>query len=175
MRDSGGPRQQQDDRTNNGFRRLSTADVRTPTLNGPPDDAVHDAAPECSASNDRLKYRLDVHALDRTESGPKPELVQALGAQYHSGTVAKVGFEPDIIIESTVTGPVIADCIQAVASGGIVCLTGVGAGGPKSGLTPADVATSMVLKNNVFVGSVNANKRHWYKGNEALARADRSW
>src|ERR1700731_1131228 len=24
-------------------------------------------------------------------------------------------------------------------------------------------------------GSVNANKRHWYKGSEALARADRSW
>jgi hypothetical protein len=24
-------------------------------------------------------------------------------------------------------------------------------------------------------GGVNANKRHWYKGSEALARADRSW
>jgi threonine dehydrogenase-like Zn-dependent dehydrogenase len=33
----------------------------------------------------------------------------------------------------------------------------------------------MVLRNNVVVGSVNANKRHWYKGGEALARADRSW
>jgi hypothetical protein len=25
------------------------------------------------------------------------------------------------------------------------------------------------------VGSVNANKRHWYKAGEALARADRAW
>jgi hypothetical protein len=33
----------------------------------------------------------------------------------------------------------------------------------------------MVLRNNVVVGSVNANKRHWYKAGEALARADRSW
>jgi hypothetical protein len=32
-----------------------------------------------------------------------------------------------------------------------------------------------VLKNNVIVGSVNANKRHWYKAGEAVARADRSW
>jgi len=32
-----------------------------------------------------------------------------------------------------------------------------------------------VLKNNVVFGSVNANKRHWYKAGEALARADRSW
>jgi len=33
----------------------------------------------------------------------------------------------------------------------------------------------VVLKNNVVVGSVNANKRHWYKATEALARADRKW
>jgi hypothetical protein len=31
------------------------------------------------------------------------------------------------------------------------------------------------LKNNVIVGSVNANKRHWYKAGAFLARADRSW
>jgi threonine dehydrogenase-like Zn-dependent dehydrogenase len=33
----------------------------------------------------------------------------------------------------------------------------------------------MVLRNNVIVGSVNANKRHWYKAGEALARADAAW
>ena len=31
------------------------------------------------------------------------------------------------------------------------------------------------MKNNVVFGSVNANKRHWYKAAEALARADRKW
>ncbi|HEY0724417.1 MAG TPA: hypothetical protein VGD41_10600, partial [Pyrinomonadaceae bacterium] len=39
----------------------------------------------------------------------------------------------------------------------------------------ADVAAEMVLGNNVIIGSVNANKRHWHKGAAALARADRSW
>ena len=29
--------------------------------------------------------------------------------------------------------------------------------------------------NKAMIGSVNANKRHWYKGAEALARADRAW
>ena len=33
----------------------------------------------------------------------------------------------------------------------------------------------MVLKNKTVVGSVNANKRHWYKAGGALARADRKW
>jgi threonine dehydrogenase-like Zn-dependent dehydrogenase len=32
-----------------------------------------------------------------------------------------------------------------------------------------------VLRNNVIVGSVNANKRHWYKAAQTLANADRSW
>ena len=32
-----------------------------------------------------------------------------------------------------------------------------------------------MLKNNIVFGSVNANKRHWYKAAEALALADRSW
>ena len=46
-----------------------------------------------------VQHSLEVHVLDRAESGPKPELVRALGANYHTGTVAGVGFEPDIIVE----------------------------------------------------------------------------
>jgi threonine dehydrogenase-like Zn-dependent dehydrogenase len=63
----------------------------------------------------------------------------------------------------------------AMGAGGILCLTGVGSGGSTAGLKTADVAAEMVLRNNVIVGSVNANKRHWYKAGESLARADRSW
>ena len=92
---------------------------------------------------------LEVHVLDRVESGPKPELVRALGATYHTGTVGNVGFQPDVIVECTGVGQVIVDAIRAVAAGGIVCLTGV--------------------------GSVNANKRHWYKAAQVLAKADRGW
>ena len=121
------------------------------------------------------QHGLEVHVLDRVESGSKPDLVRALGATYHCDTVKDVGFEPDIIVECTGAGQVIADSVQAVASGGIVCLTGVGSGGRTVGLPTADVAAAMVLRNNVVVGSVNANKRHWYRAGEALARADRAW
>jgi threonine dehydrogenase-like Zn-dependent dehydrogenase len=119
-------------------------------------------------------HGTEVHVLDRVETGPKPELVRALGATYHSGSVLDLAFEPDVIIECTGAGSVIADSIQKIGAGGIVCLTGVGAGGI-AGRAVADVATAAVLKNNVIVGSVSANKRHWYKAGEALARADRSW
>jgi glucose 1-dehydrogenase len=116
----------------------------------------------------------EVHVLDRAESGLKPELVRALGATYHSGRVLDLGFEPDVIVECTGVGSVIADSIQKLGAGGVLCLTGVGGGG-LSGYAVADVAAKAVLKNNVLVGSVNANKRHWYKASQALAEADRSW
>ena len=121
------------------------------------------------------QHGLEIHVLDRVESGPKPEMVRSLGATYHAGAVAGVGFEPDIIVECTGVGQVISDSFRAMAAGGILCLTGVGSGGRTTGLSTADAATEMVLRNNVVVGSVNANKRHWYKAGEALARADRKW
>lgn len=126
-----------------------------------------------AACGARLKGK-EVHVLDRHETGPKPDLVRALGATYHSGSVLDVPLEPDVIVECTGAGALIADAIQKIGAGGVVCLTGVGAGG-KSGYAVADVAAKVVLKNNVIVGSVNANKRHWYKASQALAQADREW
>jgi glucose 1-dehydrogenase len=120
------------------------------------------------------QHGLDVHVLDRAVSGSKPELVRALGATYHSGRPTDVGFNPDVIVECTGVGPVIADCLHVASCGGVICLTGVGSGGRTTGFT-ADVAATMVLQNNVVVGSVNANRRHWYKAAQVLARADRTW
>jgi threonine dehydrogenase-like Zn-dependent dehydrogenase len=118
---------------------------------------------------------LEVHVLARTQTGPKPDLVRALGATYHSCRVSDLGFEPDVILECTGVGSVIAESLAKVAASGVVCLTGVGHGGAVPQIATANVASSVVLKNNVVFGSVNANKRHWYKAAEALARADRSW
>jgi len=118
---------------------------------------------------------LEVHVLDQVQTGPKPEIVRALGATYHMGAVRDVGFQPDVIIECTGVGQVIADSVAAIGAGGVVCLTGVGTGG-RTGIVPvADVAANIVLGNQVVVGSVNANKRHWYKAGQVLARADRAW
>jgi len=126
-----------------------------------------------AACGARMKGK-EVHVLDRVETGLKPDLVRALGATYHSGSVLDVPLDPDAIIECTGVGAVIADAVQKVGAGGVICLTGVGGGG-RTGLVVADTAAKVVLKNNVLVGSVNANKRHWYKASQALAEADRAW
>jgi threonine dehydrogenase-like Zn-dependent dehydrogenase len=122
-----------------------------------------------------VQHGLDVHVLDRVTEGAKPQLVHDLGATYHSGAIADVGFEPDVVIECTGVGSVIIDSIGQVGAGGVVCLTGVGSGGGTSGLSPADVGKDVVLQNNVVLGSVNANRRHFYRAAEALAAADRTW
>ena len=122
-----------------------------------------------------VQLGFEVHVLARTKSGLKPELVRALGATYHSSRVSEVGFAPDVVMECTGAGEVISEAITCVAASGVVCLTGVGHGGPVSTMPMADIGSSVVLKNNIVIGSVNANKRHWYKAGQVLARADRSW
>ena len=119
----------------------------------------------------------DVHVLDRVETGPKPQLVCDLGATYHTGggSVLDLDFHPDIIIECTGVGSVIADLFQQVDfRRDHLSHRGWGWRRLRQD-SSADMAAAVVLKNNVVFGSVNANKRHWYKAGEALARADRRW
>ena len=122
-----------------------------------------------------VQHGLEVHVLDQVTTGAKPQLVRDLGATYHSGTVSDLDFAPDVVVECTGVGPVIVESIRKVGAGGVVCLTGVGSGGRSLGLSPADVAKELVLQNNVIVGSVNANRRHFYRAAQALAAADPAW
>jgi glucose 1-dehydrogenase len=122
-----------------------------------------------------VQHGFDVHVLDRVTSGLKPDLVKALGATYHSGSAKDLEFEPNVIIECTGVGMVIGDSMHKLRAGGVCCLTGVGSGGITTRMPVADFSAAIVLRNLALVGSVNANKRHWFKAGEALARADRKW
>jgi threonine dehydrogenase-like Zn-dependent dehydrogenase len=118
---------------------------------------------------------LEVHVLDRAESGPKPELVRALGAAYHVGPLDRLGFEPDVIIECTGAAQLIVETLTLTLRGGIVCLTGLSSGRHRITLDINCLNRSLVLENDVVLGSVNANRRHYELAAAALAQADRSW
>ena len=118
---------------------------------------------------------LDVHVLDQVTGGPKPQLVAALGATYHTGAIADAGNAPDVIIECTGVGSLVFDAMAHVGPGGVVCLTGVSSGGRSVDVDAGLLNRSMVLENESVVGSVNANRRHYQAGAEALAAADRNW
>lgn len=117
---------------------------------------------------------LDLHVMDRNESGPKPTLVRSLGGIYHPGVIPD-GLAPDIIIECTGAPSVVIDVLCHAAGAGIVCLTGVSTGGRALPFDTGAFNRRMVLRNDVVFGSVNANRFHYEAGAAALAAADRQW
>ncbi len=120
---------------------------------------------------------LEVHVLDVATEGPKPAVVEALGAQYHTSAVGDVAaaVNPDIIIEATGVASVIFAAIATNAPYGIVCLTGVSAGGRQISVDVGAANREIVLQNDVVIGSVNANLSHYSAATAALARADADW
>jgi threonine dehydrogenase-like Zn-dependent dehydrogenase len=120
---------------------------------------------------------LDVHVLDRVTDGPKPGLVAALGATYHHEPADEVAgrLEPDIVLEATGVGQVVFDAIAHTAAYGIVCLTGVSNTGRRLGVDAGGLNRELVLENDVVLGSVNANLRHYRQAADALAKADLDW
>jgi threonine dehydrogenase-like Zn-dependent dehydrogenase len=121
---------------------------------------------------------LDVHVLDQVGTGPKPRLVEDLGASYHhdglEAAVAACG-EPDIIIEATGAAPLVVGAVTHTSSYGIVCLTGVSSAGRTIPLDVGDANRTLVLQNDVVFGSVNASLEHYARAAEALAAADVDW
>ncbi|MEV1118495.1 glucose 1-dehydrogenase [Actinosynnema sp. NPDC049800] len=124
-----------------------------------------------------VQQGLDVHVLDRVEDGPKPRLVRRLGATYHDGDVDEVAsrLRPDVVIEATGVGSVVISVVRNTAPYGVVCLTGISSGGHTVDVDVAGANRVMVLENDVVVGSVNANLRHYRQAADALAKADRDW
>jgi len=115
---------------------------------------------------------LEVHVMDRNESGPKPQLVRELGATYHREFPA---IEPDIVVECTGSPALIVQAVSGSAPGSIVCLTGLGGGQHTASFDVAKLNQSMVLENRVVFGTVNANLRHYHAAADALAHANRAW
>jgi glucose 1-dehydrogenase len=120
---------------------------------------------------------LDVHVLDRVTDGPKPGLVRRLGAEYHADPVAEVAarVRPDIVVEATGAGAVVLDAMAGTEHYGITCLTGVSTAGRAISTDAGSLNRSIVLENDVVVGSVNANHRHYAAAADALRDTDRSW
>ncbi|MBB4908727.1 glucose 1-dehydrogenase [Actinophytocola algeriensis] len=124
-----------------------------------------------------MQRGLDVHVLDRVTEGPKPGLVEALGATYHHAPADDVAarLEPDVVIEATGAGQVVFDVMAHTAAYGIVCLTGVSAAGRRLPVDAGGINRELVLENDVVVGSVNANLRHYRQAADILAKADIEW
>jgi glucose 1-dehydrogenase len=118
---------------------------------------------------------MEVHVLDQVTSGLKPDLVAALGATYHTGTIEDAGPPPDVVVECTGVSSLVFDAMEHMGPNGVLCLTGVSSGGHTIDVDAGLLNRSLVLSNQAIVGSVNANRRHYEAAAAALAKADHSW
>lgn len=118
---------------------------------------------------------LEVHVFDQVQDGPKPDLVKALGATYHTDTLTDSGVLADVLIECTGVPSVVMETITKHGLDAVTCLTGVSSTGKR---LPVDVGAAnreAVLGNDVVFGSVNANRGHYEAAAEALKKADGDW
>jgi threonine dehydrogenase-like Zn-dependent dehydrogenase len=123
-----------------------------------------------------LQRGLEVHVLDRVRDGPKPRLVRALGATYHTGELASLdGWAPDIIMECTGAPSLVSAVLGRSAPCGVVCLTGVSRTSQLIEFDTGGLNRTMVLHNDVVFGTVNANRAHYRAAAAALVEADRDW
>jgi threonine dehydrogenase-like Zn-dependent dehydrogenase len=118
---------------------------------------------------------LEIHVLDRILSGPKVELVKALGATYHGSPESLASFDFDITIECTGSTEMIFKLFNQIQSDGILCLAGVSSGGRSFPTDIGKLNLDIVLKNETIFGSVNANRRHYEEAARVLEKADLRW
>jgi threonine dehydrogenase-like Zn-dependent dehydrogenase len=118
---------------------------------------------------------LEVEVLARESTGPKPELVRALGATYRWGDVEEVGHDSDVLLECTGAPSLIASATRVLRANGIACLLGISPIGQIASIDVGAFNQKMVLANHVVFGSVNANRAHYLRAAGALLRADRRW
>jgi threonine dehydrogenase-like Zn-dependent dehydrogenase len=118
---------------------------------------------------------LEVHVLDREDAGPKPGLVRALGATFHTGRATDAGGPFDVVVEATGVGAVIVDALGVLAADGVLCLTGLSPRGRTLEVDMGGAGTDLVLGNRQVVGSVSASRAHYEAAAAALAAADPDW
>jgi glucose 1-dehydrogenase len=118
---------------------------------------------------------FEVHVLNRSDEPLKRRLVEDLGGTFHTGRLQDTGVSADVVIECTGVPQVVFDAIDNTAAGGVVCLTGVSPAGRSITIDAGALNTEIVLENDAIFGSVNANRRHYEQGAEAMGRADPGW
>ena len=118
---------------------------------------------------------LEVHVLDKVDSGLKPQLVHELGAEYHAGDLDALTLSPDVIIECSGASALVNGALKKIKSAGILCLVGVSSKEHSVNLDLGELNRRLVLENGVIFGSVNANRHHYELAHDALVQGDRAW
>jgi threonine dehydrogenase-like Zn-dependent dehydrogenase len=118
---------------------------------------------------------LETWVTEVVTDGPKPQLVADIGATYWTKSPSELPVKPDVVVECTGIGPVLAPVVAIAAHNSVIALAGVSQH-IRPVTTDLDaVNRQLVLGNQVIFGTVNAARRHYDQAAVALARADPAW
>jgi glucose 1-dehydrogenase len=112
-----------------------------------------------------LANGFDTYVYSRSPApNPKADVVEAIGAKYISSkqqTVEQLAEQVgniDVVYEAVGTAPVSFDVLRALGLNGIFVFTGIPAPKPAIGVEADILMRNLVLKNQVIVGTVNADR-----------------
>ncbi len=110
---------------------------------------------------------------------PASPIADALGARYvclrgGAGDLAELGLF-DLVVEAAGDAQTMANSLGLLERSGIACLLGIDVRRQQVELDGRTIGLETVLGNRVLFGSVNAQRRDWVAGVEALERARTQW
>ena len=111
----------------------------------------------------------------------RAELAAACGARYVSTQAVSLGALReeaggfDLVVEATGDAQIMADSISMLRRSGVACLLGIDPRKRSVSLDGPVIGVDTILQNRVVFGSVNANRRDWVAGVDALERAHSRW
>ncbi len=122
-------------------------------------------------------YGLDIVDPDTS----RPQWLGALGGHYIDGREVPVdqvdrAIGPmDVILEAAGIAALDFNLLDALATNGIYALTGIPGGDRPIQISGSEVMRTLVLKNQLMVGSVNAAREHYQMAVSDLGVADMRW
>lgn len=109
-------------------------------------------------------YRVYVYSRE-SEQDPRAALCSSMGVEYVSSSTVKVpefALEVgsiDVVYEATGYAPLSFEVLQCLGTNGIFIFTGISGRRPPLPLDTDSLIRDMVLKNQVLLGTVNANRQ----------------
>ncbi len=124
----------------------------------------------------------EVLGLDIVDSTTiRPGVLEHIGGIYVDGRQVKPDAldarfgEIDLIFEATGVARLEFDLLSALGNNGVYVLTGIPGGDRPINVDGSALMRHLVLRNQVMVGSVNANRAHFQMAVNDLAKARETW
>jgi glucose 1-dehydrogenase len=129
-----------------------------------------------------VRHGFDTYVYSRSKKpNPKADLVESFGAKYISSETVKVEQlaeqvgNIDLVYEAVGVSKISYDVLKVLGMNGVYVFTGIPAERPPISIDADIIMRNMVLKNQVAVGSVNADKKAFHDAISDLGRFMERW